>query len=246
MCPLDGLPALDRTDRGTPGARRAPLQHQTDTGSAGGASAERILDTAETLFARRGYEGVGLREISRLTRLSKSALFHHFPTKMDLYIEVIARILGDLEARLAEFPRVQGDAISRLVGLVDAMIDALSERPTRAPLLMRTFFEREVLAHDAETPEIDGPIERMLETISSLLREGIESGAIRPIAIPHATQSLIGMLLFQFASGEFGEQVLGQPVFAASEIRRHREFVLSFIERGLAAQRPDPQGDPTP
>ncbi len=178
---------------------------------------------------------MGLREIARLSLLSKSALFHHFPTKLDLYAAVLARILGDLEARLSEPSNTEGDAITRLVIWVEAMLDALGEHPTRAPLLMRTLFEGDVFERDAEFPEIDGPLLRILGAISSLLSEGVEAGVIRPISVPHATQSLIGMLLFHFASGEFGDGVLGRSVFSATEIRRHKEFVLSFIENGLSA-----------
>ncbi|MCP3985133.1 MAG: TetR/AcrR family transcriptional regulator [bacterium] len=216
------------------------IQRGADTHA--GESRETILDTAEALFARHGYEGVGLREIARLAQLSKSALFHHFPTKMDLYLAVLARIFGDLEGCLSEASSSEGSALARLLAWVDAMLDALAERDTRAPLLMRTLFEGEVLEHDSDTPEVNGPLKRILEAVSSLLHEGIEAGDLRPIPVPHATQSLIGVLLFHFASGGFGDEILGRPVFSATEIRRHKEFVLSFIETGLSARPNHPQG----
>ena len=56
-------------------------------------SRDRILDVAEVSFARRGYAGVGMREVAEGVGLGKSSLFHHFRSKADLYSAVCVRIL---------------------------------------------------------------------------------------------------------------------------------------------------------
>ena len=53
------------------------------------------------------------------------------------------------------------------------------------------------------------------------------------MSIPHTLQSLIGMTVYHFASGEFGDELLGRPVFSAVEVRRRVEHVVSFLD-GLA------------
>jgi len=195
---------------------------------------DRILDTAESLFARRGFEGVGLREVARLAGLSKSALFHHFPSKVELYAAVLERILGDLLDAIADLPAT-GGAVRRLRALVESIIGAFAASPTRAPLLLRTLFEGSVLdAH--ETPTADARLARILGTATEVMRAGVESGELRPVPVPHALQAIIGMLVFHFASGELGDEVLGRPVYSEPEIRSFATFVVSFIENGLAAR----------
>src|SRR5262249_61699856 len=67
-------------------------------------SRDKILDAAETLFAKRGYAGVGLSELAEVVGLGKSSLFHHFENKAQLYAAVAARILGRIEERLGPPP----------------------------------------------------------------------------------------------------------------------------------------------
>jgi len=197
-----------------------------------------MLDTAEALFARRGFGGVGLREVAQASGFSKSALFHHFPTKVDLYAAVLERILGDLLEAIAPVgssrPSGETPALVRLRGFIEATIDALAALPTRAPLLLRSLFEGEVLA-GCETPLADALLARVLGVAKEILEAGVASGEFREVPVAHAMQGLVGMLVFHFASGEFGDEVLGAPVYSAAEIRRFKDFVTTFVVNGLAA-----------
>jgi AcrR family transcriptional regulator len=195
-------------------------------------SQEKILEIAESLFARRGYQGVGLREVARLAGLSKSALFHHFPSKLELYEAVFHRILTGIDEGLSEPPSSTDGPLQRLLQRIEALIDALAASPTRAPLLLRSLFEAEVA--DVPNSEVAARLQRIIGGFSSLMTEGIDAGEIRSVPVPHAVQGLIGMLVFQFASGEFCDGLLGKPVFSSAEIGQHKEFVLSLIENGLA------------
>jgi AcrR family transcriptional regulator len=49
---------------------------------------ERILDTAEVLFAEKGYRAVSVREITSAARCNLAAVNYHFGTKKNLYLEV--------------------------------------------------------------------------------------------------------------------------------------------------------------
>ena len=53
---------------------------------------ERVLNNAEQLFARMGFSGTSLAEISRASGISDGLILYHFKTKERLYAEVIERI----------------------------------------------------------------------------------------------------------------------------------------------------------
>src|SRR5262245_34795377 len=76
-------------------------------------SRDKILDCAETLFARRGFAGTGLAEVAEHVGLGKSSLFHHFRSKAELYAAVVARILGVIEDRLMRALAAGGTAVDR-------------------------------------------------------------------------------------------------------------------------------------
>ncbi len=49
---------------------------------------ERILDSAELLFAKGGYNGVSIREITDVAHCNQALVHYHFGNKENLYLEV--------------------------------------------------------------------------------------------------------------------------------------------------------------
>ena len=191
----------------------------------------KILETAESLFAKFGFAGVGMRAVADAVGVSKSALFHHFPTKRALFMAVMESSLLDFEARiLAAADRGTGP-LEALHLSVEAVIDSLAENPARAPLLLRSLFEVE----DEEPADAaaDAVLHRVLAKVAQGLEAGIAAGEIRPVSVPHTLQTLIGMTVFHFATGDFGEDVLGAPLYSAAEVRKRKEHVASFLDRAL-------------
>jgi TetR/AcrR family transcriptional repressor of nem operon len=195
-------------------------------------SREKILDTAEALFARCGFSGVGLREVADRVGLGKSSLFHHFPTKVDLYTAVLERALLSIEKRLQTAQAPEASSPEQLDLWLSALVDVLAENPTYAPLLLRTLFEAATLGHEERAP-----LDRILGNVTALLEHGIAAGELRPVSVPHALQSLIGLTIYPFASGAFGDDLLGQPAYSAGEIRRRKEEISALLRHGLRAPR---------
>ncbi len=197
-------------------------------------SRDKILDAAETLFAKRGYAGIGLSEVAEAAGLGKSSLFHHFRNKPQLYAAVAARILGRIEARLVRSLAAGGDPLPRLERWIDDLTDLLAEQPTYARLLLRSLFEDDDLAGDTpEERECDRAIESMLASVAALIREGMGTGIFRAANVRHLLLTLVGATVFPFASGDFGTEVLGRPIFEASEVRRRKRELRDLLRFGL-------------
>jgi TetR/AcrR family transcriptional regulator len=200
-------------------------------------SREKILDAAESLFARRGYAGVGLREVAEIVGLGKSSLFHHFKNKPQLYAAVAARILRRIEERLVRTLAAGGDPVARLERWLDELIDVLAENPTWARVLLRSLFEDDDLAGDMpEEIEAHSAIESMMGSVSALLREGMGCGLIRAVNVQHLLLTLIGSTVFPFASGDFGAEILGKDIFDRGEVKRRKQELRDLLRFGLAIQ----------
>ena len=52
-------------------------------------------------------------------------------------------------------------------------------------------------------------------------------------------QSLIGTILYHFASGEFGATLIGGDLFEPAQVARRKAEVKALVLRGLA---PSPEG----
>jgi AcrR family transcriptional regulator len=195
---------------------------------------EKILDAAEALFARRGFAGVGLSEIAEAVNLSKSSLFHHFPTKAQLYAAVVERILHEMEAALMRALAAGGTPVERLDRWIETIVDLLGTRPSHARLLLRSLFEDDELTGSSdEERAANEALERIIHAASQLMREGMTTGALRAANIPHTLQSVIGMIIYHFASGDFGTEMLGRSVFDPAEVKRRKEDIKALLHHGL-------------
>ncbi len=199
-------------------------------------SRDKILDVAEVLFARRGYAGVGMREVADAVGLRKSSLFHHFRSKSQLYFEVQARVLLRIRERLAPVFALSADPREKLDRWIDAAIDALAEHPPSARLLLRGLFEDDDIPDDLpEAQACERVLAQLLQDIHRLLREGVEQGVFRRISASHTVQTLIGAIVYHFASGELGEGLLGGPLLSAEAVSRRKQELRNLVHAGLTA-----------
>ncbi len=214
-------------------------------GSAKRASLDAILDCAEQLFAQRGFGGIGLAEVAERAGLAKSSLFHHFETKAQLYAAVMARLLVRIEAELTAALAAGGDPALRLERWLDTLVDVLAAHPTYARLLLRTQFEDYELGTDLpEAKEADGALRRIVGNALRLLREGMATGEFRSASAAHALQTLFGATVHPFATGRFGEELIGRSLFAPSEVRRRKAELKRLVRHGLIAAPPEPTKPP--
>ena len=58
-------------------------------------STRKIIIAAEQVFARKGFEGATTREIADQAGLPKANVHYYFPTKEDLYVQVLKDILAE-------------------------------------------------------------------------------------------------------------------------------------------------------
>lgn len=60
-----------------------------------------IVETAMQLFVAQGYAGLGLRELASALGISKSALYHYYPSKEALFNDVVTAAVQSAVAELA-------------------------------------------------------------------------------------------------------------------------------------------------
>lgn len=100
-------------------------------------TAQRILDAAEMLFARKGYEAASLRDIAALAGIHQPGLYNYFSSKENLYRAVLDRGLQplvELMRDLLDAPIPQADMIE----LPSLMTDLLARHPNISALLMQS------------------------------------------------------------------------------------------------------------
>lgn len=93
---------------------------------------QRIVEAAEKLFARRGIEGVSIRDITKAAGVNLAAINYHFGTKSALAAEVFKHCIDPLNVRRLELlDRVEekaGRKPPKLEAVLEAMVRPAVER----------------------------------------------------------------------------------------------------------------------
>jgi len=146
---------------------------------------ESLLQVAVKLFNERGYDGTSMEDLSRKLGITKSAIYHHVPSKEELLRLSVDRALDGLFAVAAETTELDGRAIDRLEHLVRGSVLVLADRLPFVTLLLRvrgnTKVERAALARRREFDLL----------VTDLVKQAEAEGDIRPDVDPAVTARLI-------------------------------------------------------
>jgi AcrR family transcriptional regulator len=97
---------------------------------------EKILEAGLQLFGERGYEPTSISEIGERAEITKSVLYHYFPSKGDLYREIMEAENRDLLERVAAAVPDDPEA-PRLAAGLQAYLGFLAERKATWNLFLR-------------------------------------------------------------------------------------------------------------
>ncbi len=183
---------------------------------------ESLLAVAVQLFNERGYDGTSMEDLSRKLGISKSAIYHHVPSKEELLRLAVDRALDGLFATAAQAQELPGSALARLEHLVRGSVLVLVERLPFVTLLLRvrgnTKVERAALARRREFDQL----------VTDLVAEAVHDGELRPELDPATTSRLLfGMVnslieWYRPQGGSGGEEIADAVVAVAFDGLRVR------------------------
>ena len=146
---------------------------------------ESLLQVAAELFNERGYDGTSMEDLSRKLGITKSAIYHHVPSKEELLRLAVDRALDGLFAVADQTEALDGRAIDRLEHLVRGSVLVLADRLPFVTLLLRvrgnTKAERAALARRREFDHL----------VTDLVKQAEVEGDVRPDLDPAVAARLL-------------------------------------------------------
>jgi AcrR family transcriptional regulator len=150
-----------------------------------GHSIDSLLDAAVALFNERGYEATSVDEVAGRLGVTKSAIYHHVPSKGELLRLALDRALGALFAVTSETGATTGPAIDRLEYVVRGSVRVLAAELPFVTLLLRlrgnTEVERMALQRRREFDRI----------VTGLVRAAEHEGDVRTDVDPAVLSRLL-------------------------------------------------------
>ncbi len=86
-----------------------------------------ILHAADELFGRRGYAAVSIGEVAAAVGVTKAAIYHHFPSKADLYAAVLCQGLRMIAASIRSHDHEPGPTAAKIARMAEIAIVWLKE-----------------------------------------------------------------------------------------------------------------------
>lgn len=166
-----------------------------------------ILDRCLKLFADKGYAGTSMRDIAREMDLSVAAVYHHFPSKKDLYAAVAQHAFRDKKPALLAAISGHGPATERLRSLMRRYAELVAEDP-----VFHRFFQRELLDADQQRLELLAKnfFYEAYTEIQDLIREAAPS--FDPYMF---LTSMFAMVMYHYQLGDMHNYLPGVPARVA-------------------------------
>jgi TetR/AcrR family transcriptional regulator len=197
------------------------------------ATREALLAAAADLFAERGYEGVPVWAIAEKAGVNKAMISYHFGGKRNLYLAIVEAMFADIASQVERLAGSRAPAPEVLRALIAVVGDVASRRHPHFSAMML----RELLAGGPHLdPKTVAMPLRVLAAVKRVVERGVREGAFRPVDPLLTHLSLVGSLVFFFATERFRERVLSSHRrIAPPAADAYVKHVQDLATHGLAA-----------
>jgi AcrR family transcriptional regulator len=143
---------------------------------------ERIVSTAASMFAERGFAGTSVQAIAKDVGISKQALLYHFPQKVSLQAAVFQRAQHTWEEILPVILLAVTGGEPELDALLRWLITSADSTQASAKCVLRVLLGND----DDAMAQLSGPAEVWMAQAATLIRGGVLSGDFSKDVDPEA------------------------------------------------------------
>jgi TetR/AcrR family transcriptional regulator len=169
-----------------------------------------IMNAAQRLFEKKGYESTTVDEIAAEAELGKGTIYSYFKSKDEIYIAILEQGLEILKERVFQVVDGQLSAGETLYALYDTFIQYHRERRDFAETLFVQVDEQIFLRLGDLVRGLKNKSSEWVELVSGVLQKGIDAGEFIPCDIDRMAKTIIGLILgliLQYEMGRIDEDL---------------------------------------
>ena len=189
---------------------------------------ELIMEAAQKLFEKKGFELTTVDEIAAEAELGKGTIYSYFKSKDEIYIAILEKGLEILKERMFRALENQGTAVETLYSLYDTFIQYHRDRKGFIETLFvqvddQIFFRLGDLVRGLKNKSSE-----WVEMVNRVLQMGIDSGEFVRFDVDKMAKTIIGMILgiiIQYEMGRIDEDLVN-----------YRQSVFQLVLDGIQKQ----------
>lgn len=143
------------------------------------------MEAALSLFAAGGFEGTTTREIADRACVTEAVIFRYFPTKRELFREVVAEYGPTVHFPICFESHRSRPFAEALATVIGGYLDhAWTNRRVIRLFLHATFHDEDI------RNELSALFEHRRRRLDEMVRERVETGELRPDAKEHGAEAI--------------------------------------------------------
>jgi AcrR family transcriptional regulator len=149
------------------------------------AHSQDLAQRAASYFSENGYAGSSMRGVATYLGLSKSALYHYFPTKEDLFLACTREVMGRIDTNLVDPKATEEENLTRLA-------EVLRQDFAAEMALIFDYLRGKPASEIAEDKAMQLALEAYRQVFASI---------VGPVQAEEVMAQLFGRLLLDYISG---------------------------------------------
>ncbi|MDD2891000.1 MAG: TetR/AcrR family transcriptional regulator [bacterium] len=186
---------------------------------------EEIFNAAKVIFALKGFEKATMEEIAEKAELSKGAIYLHFKSKDELFIDLVENYLDKLTALIRDIVESKKPPFEKITEVVMQIISYLYTNKEFVSIFSP---ERGEFLHKMQVKRVRdrtlSKLQNQTILIARVIKEGIESGVFKNID-PHAS----AYILF----GMIHTTIAGLIIYEKKTFKKEAKLIIDMFLTGI-------------
>ncbi|MBC2717290.1 MAG: TetR/AcrR family transcriptional regulator [Desulfobacteraceae bacterium] len=192
------------------------------------ATAEKLIDIAESFFAEKGFYGTSIRDLADGIAIAKSSLLHHYPSKEKLYGAVLKKLAGEMTLEVKYIRKQFTDEKEQIFQFVQLLCNNSEKKPNRENIILRELIDNPKRAEKAKKWFFVD----YFKELTGIIKSGQTKGLFKPINPEIFILQLLGAHRYLIISLPTVKQFFDEKIYQQI-LKDHRTELETFVNERL-------------
>ncbi|MCD6585842.1 MAG: TetR/AcrR family transcriptional regulator [Desulfobacteraceae bacterium] len=192
------------------------------------ATAEKLIEIAESLFAEKGFYGTSIRDLADSIAIAKSSLLHHFHTKENLYGAVLKKLADEMTEEVKAVQKQFPNEKKQIFEFVQLLCNNSEKKPNRENIILRELLDNPKRAEKAKKWFfID-----YFKGLTDIIKSGQSNGVFKPVSPEIFILQLLGAHRYLIISLPTVKQFFDEKIYR-QVLKDHHAELETFVRERL-------------
>jgi len=188
----------------------------------------KILEVAINLFARKGFEGASVRDITAAAQVTVPTLYYHFKDKDGLYQAALKESAENLLELLKKVDDPNASLRDRFIALAKAKMRLAIEKDLGIKLLTKEWIDHG--SSQDLPPQLEAVLGESFKYMEEMIAQAVQRGEISPVNPKIGVWYLIGLIFLR--NGRFLPKFMkAREAISDDEIEEFVDLILKGLEK---------------